>query len=83
MNKINKEKQIIEKELNDKNILINEYKKELDILDNRHKQEKWKIEKELKENDTRDKNKVLEKINELNKLNNEFIKEKHNRTRIK
>ena len=83
MNKVNKEKQIIEKELNDKNILINEYKKELDILDNRHKQEKWKIEKELKENDTRDKNKVLGKINELNKLNNEYIKEKHNRTRIK
>ena len=74
MNKVNKEKQIIEKELNDKNILINEYKKELDILDNRHKQEKWKIEKELKENDTRDKNKVLGKINELNKLNNEYIK---------
>ena len=36
---------MIEKELNYKEILINEYKKELNILDNRHKQEKQKIEK--------------------------------------
>ena len=45
----------------------------MDILDNRHKQEKQKIEKELKENNTRDKNKVLGKINELN---NKHMKEK-------
>ena len=61
-NKLNKEKQIIKKELYDNNILINEYKKELDILYNRHKQEKQKIQKELKESDTRDKNKVLKKL---------------------
>ena len=61
-NKLNKEKQIIKKELNDNNILINEYKKELDILYNRNKQEKQKIQKELKESDTRDKNKVLKKL---------------------
>ena len=66
----------LRKELNDNNISLNEYKKRLDILDNEHKQEIQKIEKELKESDIKDKNEVLRKINELNKLNDKYIEEK-------
>ena len=40
---------------------LNEYKKRLDRLDNEHKQEIQKIEKELKESNIKDKSKVLKK----------------------
>ena len=66
----------LRKELNDKDISLNEYKKRLDRLDNEHKQEIQKIEKELEESNIKDKNKVLRKINELNKLNDKYIEEK-------
>ena len=56
--------QELRKELNDKDISLNEYEKRLDRLDNEHKQEIQKIEKELEESNTKDKNKVLRKINE-------------------
>ena len=42
---LNKEKQEIEKELNKKNILIDEYKNELDILNYKHRQKIQEIEK--------------------------------------
>ena len=66
----------LRKELNDKDISLNEYKKRLDRLDNEYKQEIQKIEKELEESNIKDKNKVLKKINELNKLNDKYIEEK-------
>ena len=68
--------QELRKKLNDKDISLNEYKKRLDRLDNEHKQEIQKIEKELEESNIKDKNKVLRKINELNKLNDKYIEEK-------
>ena len=80
LNTLNKEYeqkiQELRKELNDKDKSLNEYKKRLDTLDNRHKQEIQELKKELKESDTKDKNKVLIKVNELNKINDEYIKEK-------
>ena len=66
----------LRKELNDKDISRNEYKKRLDRLDNEHKQEIHKIEKELEESNIKDKNRVLRKVNELNKLNDKYIEEK-------
>ena len=68
--------QELRKELNDKDISLNKYKKRLDRLDNGHKQEIQKIKKELRESNIKDKNKVLRKINELNKLNDKYIEEK-------
>ena len=66
----------LRKELNGKDISLNEYKKRLDRLDNEHKQEIQKIKKELEERDIKGKNKVLKKINELNKFNDKYIEEK-------
>ena len=48
INELNKEKQEIKKELNDKNTLLDEYKNELDILDLRHRQKIQEIEKRIK-----------------------------------
>ena len=80
LNRLNKEYeqqiQELRKELNDKGISLNEYKKRLDRLDNEHKQEIQKMEKELEESNIKDKNKVLRKVNELNKLNDKYIGEK-------
>ena len=80
LNRLNNEYQQkireLRKELNDKDISLNEYKKILDRLDNIHKQEIQKLKKELEESDIKDKNKVLKKINELNKLNDKYIEEK-------
>ena len=79
LNRLNKEYeqkiQELRKELNDKDISLNEYKKRLDKQKNEHKQEIQKIEKELEESNIKDKNKVLRKINELNKLNDKYIEE--------
>ena len=81
-NRYEQEIRELKEKLNDKDISLNEYKKELNILDNRHKQEIQELKKELKESkeyinsDTKDKNKVLKKFDELNRLNNEYIKEK-------
>ena len=63
--------QELRKELNDKDISLNEYKKRLYTLNNIHKREIQKLKKELEESDIKDKNKILKKISELNKLNNE------------
>ena len=55
----------LRKELNDKDISLNEYKKRLDILDNRQKQEIQELKKELEESnikDIKDKAKVLKKL---------------------
>ena len=51
---------------------LNEFKKRLDTLDNRHKQEIEELKKELEESNIKDKNKVIKKINQLH----EYIKEK-------
>ena len=45
---MNKKIQELRKELNDKDISLNEYKKRLDRLDNEHKQEIQKIKKEIR-----------------------------------
>ena len=58
--------QKLKEELNDKDLSLNEYRKRLDSLYNRHDQEIQKLKKELEESNTKDKNKVLKKINELN-----------------
>ena len=47
-----------------KNILINEYKEELDILDYKHRQKIQEITKELNDKDI--------SLNKLNTLNNEY-----------
>ena len=95
LNRLNKEYEQkireLRKELNEKDISLNEYKIRLDRLDNIHKQEIQKLKKELEESDIKDKNKVLRKINELNRLNDKYIEEKQiieqelnkKRTRIK
>ena len=67
--------QELKKELNDKDISLNEYKKSLANLDDINKQEIEKVKKELKESDIKDKSKVLKKINELNELNNKYKEE--------
>ena len=54
--------QELEEKLNDRDISLNKYKKELNILDDRHKQEISELKKELKESDTNDRNKVLKKL---------------------
>ena len=56
------------KELNNKEISLNEYKEEIKILNYRHKQEIQKVIKELEESNIKDKNEVLGKIDELIKL---------------
>ena len=56
------------KELNNKEISLNEYKEEIKILNYRHKQEIQKVKKELEESNIKDKNEVLGKIDELIKL---------------
>ena len=63
-------------------------KKRLYTLNNTHKREIQKPKKELEESDIKDKNKILKKISELNKLNNEkqIIEQELNlkkKTRIK
>ena len=95
LNRLNKEYEQkireLRKELNEKDISLNEYKIRLDRLDNIHKQEIQKLKKELEESDIKDKNKVLRKINESNRLNDKYIEEKQiieqelnkKRTRIK
>ena len=84
-NKLNNEyKQIVQemtKELNNKNISINNYKENINKLDNEYKKEIQELKKELKESkeyidiDKKDKDKVMK---EFNKLYNEkkYIKEK-------
>ena len=65
--------QELKKELNDKDISLNKYKKSLNTLNNEHEQEKQKLEEELKESkeyinsNEKDKVKVMKKFNELNK----------------
>ena len=71
INKLNKEKQELEKKLNDEKISFNEYKRK---LDNIHEQEIQKLKQELNESDIKNKNKVLKKITELKELNDEYIK---------
>ena len=66
INKLNKEKQELEKKLNDEKISFNEYKRK---LDNIHEQEIQKLKQELNESDIKNKNKVLKKITELKELN--------------
>ena len=66
----------LRKELNDKDILFNEYKKRLDILDIRHKQEIQELKKELEETNIKDKDKVLKKLNELIKEKEKYTEEK-------
>ena len=64
--------QELKKELNDKDISLNKYKKSLNTLNNEHEQEKQKLEEELKESkeyinsNEKDKVKVMKKFNELN-----------------
>ena len=75
LNKLNNEYEQkikeLRKELNDKDISLSEYAKRLAELDNRHKQKIQKLESDLK-----DKNKAIKKINELNKENQEYKKNK-------
>ena len=71
----------LKEKLNDKDISLNEYKEELNILNDRHEQELQKLKQEYINSNTKDKTKLLEKINELNRLNNEYIKEKQNNIR--
>ena len=52
----------IRKELNDKDMSFNEYKRRLDILDNKHKQEIQELKKELEESNIKDKDKSIKKM---------------------
>ena len=66
----------LKKELNNKDISLNEYKKKLAALDDSRKQEMQELKKELEESNIKDKNETLKKINDINKLHNEYIEEK-------
>ena len=63
----------LKKELNDKDISLDEYKNRLDTLINTHEIKIKKLKEEIKKSkeyvssDEKNKNKVLEKINELSK----------------
>ena len=65
--------QRLKKELNDKEISLDEYKKRLDTLINTHEMQIKKLKEEINKSkeyvsgDEKNKNKVLEKINELSK----------------
>ena len=85
-NKLNNEyEQIVEKlteKLSNKDISLDEYEEKVHKLDNIPKQEKQELEKILKESEEyinsneKDKAKVMEKINQLNKEKQEYVKGK-------
>ena len=69
---------------------LNEYKKRLNTLNSTHEKEIQKLKKELEKSkeyinsDKKDKDKVIKKINELNKEKKRIYKRKtNNRTRNK
>ena len=85
-NKLNNEyEQIVEKlteKLSNKDISLDEYEEKAYKLDNIPKQEKQELEKKLKESEEyinsneKDKAKVMEKSNQLNKEKQEYVKGK-------
>ena len=69
-NELNREKQEILKEFDEKNTLINEYEKELNTLNNEHKQKIQEIVKELNDKDI-----SIEGLNTLNNKHEQRIEE--------
>ena len=70
------------KQLNDKDVSLDEYEKKVITLNNTYEKEIQKLKEELKESkeyidsDKKDKNMVLKKISELIEEKQKYIKEK-------